>query len=63
MSTLTEIEAAAETLPRPQQKTLLRYLAVRLGGEVPAAFSIGTEADGLPVIRAQGGVITSALAR
>ena len=37
MSTLAEIEAAVETLPRPQQETLLRHLAVRLGGEVPAA--------------------------
>ena len=63
MSTLTEIEAAVEMLPRPQQETLLRHLAVRLGGEVPASFSIATEADGLPVIRAQGGVITPALVR
>jgi hypothetical protein len=61
MSTLAEIEAAVETLPRPQQETLLRHLAVRLGGEVPVAFSIATEADGLPVVRAQGGVITAAL--
>lgn len=63
MSTLAEIEAAVETLPRPQQETLLRHLAVRLGGEVPVAFSIATEADGLPVVRAQGGVITAALVR
>jgi hypothetical protein len=35
----------------------------RLSGKVPAAFSIATEADGLPVIRAQGGVITPALVR
>lgn len=61
MRTLTEIEAAVATLPRPQQETLLRHLAVRLGGEVPASFSIATETDGLPVIRAQGGVITPAL--
>ena len=31
MSTLTEIEAAVETLPRSQQETLLRHLAERLG--------------------------------
>ena len=63
MSTLAEIEAAVETLPRPQQETLLRHLVVRLGGEVPASFSIVTDADGLPVIRARGGVITPALVR
>lgn len=63
MSTLAEIEAAVEKLPRPQQETLFRHLAVRLGGEAPAAFSIVTEADGLPVIRAQSGVITGALVR
>ena len=63
MSTLAEIEAAVETLPRPQQETLLRHLAVRLGGEVSPSFSIATEADGLPVIRTQGGVITPALVR
>jgi hypothetical protein len=32
-------------------------------GNGTTAFSIGSEADGLPVIRAQGGVITSALVR
>jgi hypothetical protein len=63
MSTLTEIEAAVERLPRPQQETLLRHLAVRLGGKLPTSFSIATGADGLPVIRAQGGVITPALVR
>ena len=63
MSTLAEIEAAVETLPRPQQETLLRHLAVRLGGEVPRLSPFATEADGLPVIRAQGGVITPALVR
>ena len=30
---------------------------------VPASFSIATGADGLPVIRGQGGVITPALVR
>ncbi len=63
MSTLTEIEASVERLPRPQQEILFRHLAVRLGGEVPASFSIAMEADGLPVIPAQGGVITPALVR
>jgi len=63
MSMLAEIEAAVERLQRPQQETLLRHLTARLGGEVPASFSIATEEDGLPVIRAQGGVITPALVR
>ena len=63
MSTLAEIQAAVETLPRPEQETLLRHLALRLGGEARAAFSIAMKADGLPVIRARGGVITSALVR
>jgi hypothetical protein len=62
MSTFAEIEAAVETLPRPQQERLLRKLAVRLSGAT-GAFSIGAEADGLPVIRAQGEVITSSLVR
>ena len=41
---------------------LLTVLAASPGNG-SAAFSIGSEADGLPVIRAQGGVITSALVR
>lgn len=32
-------------------------------GTRPAAFSIGSALDGLPVIRAQGGVITAAQVR
>ena len=41
---------------------LLTMLAASPGNGT-AAFSVGSEADGLPVIRAQGGVITSALVR
>lgn len=63
MSTLAEIEAAVETLPRPQQETLLRHLVLKLGVEVPASFSVTTEPDGLPVIRTPGGVITSSRVR
>jgi hypothetical protein len=41
---------------------LLTVLAARPGnGSV--AFSVGSEADGLPVIRAQGGIITSEIVR
>jgi hypothetical protein len=32
MSTLGEIESAVDALPRPEQETLLRYLARRLAG-------------------------------
>ena len=41
---------------------LLTLLSAGPGTEA-TAFSIGSEADGLPVIRARGGVITSALVR
>ena len=36
MSTLAEIEAAVETLPRPEQERLLSFLAERMGREVAA---------------------------
>lgn len=41
---------------------LLTVLPAGSGNGKPA-FSVDKEADGLPVIRAQGGVITSALVR
>jgi len=41
---------------------LLTVLAAK-PGDGPAAFSIGSEEDGLPVIRAQGGIITSEIVR
>lgn len=43
MSTLTEIEAAAESLPQPDKEALFAFLAIRLGrtavpaGETPSA--------------------------
>ncbi|MGB8473946.1 MAG: hypothetical protein WCE61_07685 [Candidatus Acidiferrum sp.] len=37
MSTLAEIEAAAESLPLEQKKELLRFLAARLNGGGPEA--------------------------
>ncbi len=33
MSTLAEIEAAVETLPRPEQERLMTFLAERVGRE------------------------------
>ena len=41
---------------------LLTLLAAR-PGDGTAAFSVGSEADGLPVIRPQGGIITSEMVR
>jgi len=41
---------------------LLAVLTAPPGDRAPG-FSIGSEADGLPVIRAQGGFITAALVR
>ena len=35
MSTLAEIEAAAEALPREEKQKLLRFLTSRLNGERP----------------------------
>jgi hypothetical protein len=37
MSTLAEIEAAAESLSPEEKQELLRFLATRLGGQRPAA--------------------------
>lgn len=37
MSTLAEIESAVDALPRPEQETLLQYLARRLAGATPGA--------------------------
>lgn len=36
MSTLTEIEAAADALPPDQKQKLIRFLTSRLNGETPA---------------------------
>lgn len=68
MSTLTEIEAAAETLPREQLRELLVYLTAKLEHSAqrekpPVKFEISTGRDGLPVIRGGGSVITSAMVR
>ena len=43
MSTLAEIESAVDALPRPEQVTLLQYLARRLAGATPG--SVTSDAD------------------
>lgn len=40
MSTLTEIERAAEMLPRPEQEILLRHLSLRLRPEHPRGWPV-----------------------
>jgi hypothetical protein len=69
MSTLTEIEAAAEALPAEQLRQLLDRLAAKLehlgsGKEGPPnTYEVLTGEDGLPLIRGTGGVITSEMVR
>jgi hypothetical protein len=55
--------APVEPLLLPEHRRgLLMVLPSAAGGSAPA-FSIGSEGDGLPVIHAQGGVITAELVR
>jgi hypothetical protein len=75
MSTLSEIEAAVATLPPAQLRELLDYLTTKLAPSLPRrqesecrqtprpVFEVFTGSDGLPVIRAADGVITSARVR
>lgn len=63
MSTLAEIEAAVETLPRRQQQALLHHLATRLIATSDPSISVLTAMDGLPVIRTDGATITADLVR
>ena len=68
MSTLTEIEAAVESLPQPEQEELLQHLSMRLQGRTRVAdASRRTEGQGsrlgknprtcLPLIRCTSGVV------
>jgi hypothetical protein len=43
MSTLAEIEAAVEALPRQQQAKLLRRLAERFGGRAPSCYDLARD--------------------
>ena len=51
MSTLAEIEAALDALPKPQQEELLRHLAARLQRPAPSERQ-------LPLVAATGSPIT-----
>ena len=60
MSALEIIEQIKE-LPANEQARVAKFIAENRGSMTCNKFSVGTEADGLPVIRAQGGAITSQL--
>ena len=57
-----EVTPVGSQLFSEHGRGLLKILAEK-NGHGNGAFSIGSEADGLPVIRGKGAVITSALVR
>ena len=60
MSAFEIIEQIKE-LPASEQARVAQFLAENGSSIVRHRFSIATEGDGLPVIRANGGTITSQL--
>jgi hypothetical protein len=56
-----EIIEQIKGLPASEQERVARFLTETGGSLTRYQFSVGTEADGLPVIRAKGGSITSQL--
>lgn len=60
MSALEIIEQIKE-LPANEQVRVARFIAENGSSLTRHKFSVGTESDGLPVIRANGGSITSQL--
>lgn len=56
-----EIIEQIKGLPANEQMRVVRFIAESGGSMTRHKFSVGTEADGLPVIRANGGSITSQL--
>lgn len=60
MSALEIIEQIKE-LPANEQVRVARFIAESGSSMTRHDFSVGTEGDGLPVIRANGGSITSQL--
>jgi len=57
----TEIIAQIKELPAIEQVKVAKFIAESGGSLAGSSFSIGMEGDGLPVIHAQGGTITSQL--
>ena len=58
MSAVEIIERIKE-LSANEQARVAQFIAENGGSMTCRQFSVGTEADGLPVIRANGGTITS----
>ncbi len=58
MSAAEVIEQIKE-LPANEQVRVAKFIAENGNSTAHRIFSVGTEADGLPVIRANGGTITS----
>ena len=60
MSAAEVIEQIKE-LPANEQLRVAKFIAENGNSLTPRKISVGTEGDGLPVIRANGGSITSQL--
>ena len=60
MSAFEIIEQIKE-LPAKEQAQVAKFIAENDSSMTRHTFSVGTESDGLPVIRAHGGTITSQL--
>ena len=60
MSVFEIIEQIKE-LPANEQARVARFMAENAGSMARRAVFVGTESDGLPVIRGHGGAITSQL--
>jgi hypothetical protein len=60
MSAFEIIEQIKE-LPANEQARVAKFIAENGSSPTRQKFSVGTEGDGLPVIRANGGSITSQL--
>ena len=60
MSAAEVIERIKE-LPANERAEVARFIAENRNSTASRKISIATEADGLPVIRANGGIITSQL--
>jgi len=57
----SEIIEQIKELPAHEQLRIAKFVAENGSSMTGREFSVGTEGDGLPVIRANGGTITSQL--